>query len=92
LIEGWRIEYKTERPHSSLGYLTPEQFALTHEVKTFQPETRIRASRFGSSNTPISRTELSGPKISPRSALRMSIEAAPPVRADTSAQKDRARP
>src|SRR5262249_50839229 len=26
-IEEWRIEYKTERPHSSLGNLTPEQFA-----------------------------------------------------------------
>jgi putative transposase len=31
LIESWRIEYKTERPHSSLGYLTPEQFAQAHE-------------------------------------------------------------
>ncbi|MBR8434941.1 transposase family protein [Burkholderia cenocepacia] len=27
LIEEWRIEYNTERPHSSLGYLTPVQFA-----------------------------------------------------------------
>src|SRR6202051_5375169 len=26
-IEGWRIEYNTERPHSSLGDLTPEEFA-----------------------------------------------------------------
>ncbi len=26
LIEGWRIEYNTERPHSSLGYLTPVEF------------------------------------------------------------------
>lgn len=25
LIEEWRIEYNTERPHSSLGYLTPMQ-------------------------------------------------------------------
>jgi putative transposase len=31
LIESWRIEYNTERPHSSLGYLTPEQFAQAHE-------------------------------------------------------------
>ena len=26
-IEAWRIEYNTERPHSSLGDLAPEQFA-----------------------------------------------------------------
>ncbi len=25
-IEGWRIHYNTVRPHSSLGFLTPEQF------------------------------------------------------------------
>jgi len=27
LIEGWRIEYNTERPHSALGYKTPAEFA-----------------------------------------------------------------
>ena len=27
LIENWRIEYNTERPHSSLGDLTPEEYA-----------------------------------------------------------------
>ena len=27
LAESWRREYNTERPHSSLGYLTPEEFA-----------------------------------------------------------------
>ncbi len=26
-IAGWRIEYNEERPHSSLGYLTPNEFA-----------------------------------------------------------------
>jgi len=26
-IEAWRIEYNTERPHSSLDDLTPEQYA-----------------------------------------------------------------
>ncbi|HEX7908980.1 MAG TPA: IS3 family transposase [Paraburkholderia sp.] len=33
LIEEWRIEYNTERPHSSLGYLTPSQFARAHDAK-----------------------------------------------------------
>jgi putative transposase len=30
VIEKWRVEYNTERPHSSLGDLTPEEFAKTH--------------------------------------------------------------
>lgn len=29
-IEAWRIEYNTERTHSSLGDLTPEEFATRH--------------------------------------------------------------
>ena len=27
IIEEWRIDYNTERPHSSLKYQTPEEFA-----------------------------------------------------------------
>ena len=27
ILEGWRVEYNQERPHSSLGKLTPEEFA-----------------------------------------------------------------
>ena len=26
IIEAWWVEYNTERPHSALGYLTPEAF------------------------------------------------------------------
>jgi putative transposase len=33
LIEQWRIEYNTERPHSSLGYLAPVQFAPAHVAR-----------------------------------------------------------
>lgn len=33
LIEAWRVEYNTERPHSSLGGLTPEAYA-TAELPT----------------------------------------------------------
>jgi len=29
IIEAWRIDYNTARPHSSLGYLTPEEFAAS---------------------------------------------------------------
>jgi putative transposase len=27
LIDAWRQDYNDERPHSSIGYLTPKQFA-----------------------------------------------------------------
>jgi transposase InsO family protein len=27
LVEDWRIEYNTLRPHSTLGYLTPTDYA-----------------------------------------------------------------
>jgi putative transposase len=27
LVEDWRIEYNTVRPHSALGYLTPSDYA-----------------------------------------------------------------
>ena len=29
VIEDWREHYNTVRPHSSLGYLTPRQAAMT---------------------------------------------------------------
>ena len=43
VIEAWRIEYNTERPHSSLGNLTPEQFAKNAELlPPFGRETALR--------------------------------------------------
>ena len=27
ILEGWRVEYNQQRPHSALGYLTPEEFS-----------------------------------------------------------------
>ena len=36
LIEAWRVEYNTYRPHSSLGGLTPAEFAARHQ----EPNTR----------------------------------------------------
>ena len=31
LIEAWRVEYNTKRPHSAIGYLTPIQYAQAHQ-------------------------------------------------------------
>lgn len=41
-IESWRVEYNTERPHSSLGYRTPAEFAqacseLTNRMVAIPP-------------------------------------------------------
>lgn len=34
-IENWRLDYNQVRPHSSLGYLTQEEFRMGHaEVET----------------------------------------------------------
>jgi putative transposase len=33
IIEAWRVEYNTERPHSSLGDLTPEEFAANNLLR-----------------------------------------------------------
>ena len=33
-IERWRVEYNRERPHSSLGNLTPEEFAAKHQMSS----------------------------------------------------------
>jgi len=33
-IEKWRIEYNRERPHSSLGHLTPEEFAARNQMSS----------------------------------------------------------
>ena len=38
VIEAWRIEYNTERPHSALGNRTPEEFASS---RTRQDEERV---------------------------------------------------
>lgn len=37
LIENWRFEYNTDRPHSVLGYLTPAQFVQAHGKEGLLP-------------------------------------------------------
>jgi len=58
LIEAWRVDYNTVRPHSSLGYRTPEEFAAANgrgidigkRLPVFPvtpPYMRVRIRRFG---------------------------------------------
>lgn len=37
LIENWRVEYNTDRPHSALGYLIPAQFVQAYQKDGFLP-------------------------------------------------------
>jgi len=39
-IEQWRGRYNCERPHSSLGYLSPREFASAHRSIRSAPATR----------------------------------------------------
>lgn len=44
LIEAWRTDYNRVRPHTSLGFRTPEQFATLWEGRSL-PQTAARADR-----------------------------------------------
>ena len=44
-IERWRIEYNRERPHSSLGHLTPEEFAAKNQASSAITRTASPADR-----------------------------------------------
>jgi putative transposase len=44
LIEAWRVDYNRVRPHTSLGYRTPEQFATLHGGRSLA-QTPARADR-----------------------------------------------
>lgn len=41
IIEAWREDYNGVRPHSSLGYLTPEEYAATAAARPASPPTPV---------------------------------------------------
>ena len=43
-IAAWRIEYNEERPHSSLGYKTPKEFAAAQAAGFYTAEREARDS------------------------------------------------
>jgi putative transposase len=63
-IEAWRKEYNTERPHSSLGYRTPEEFAR----QCSEPTSRIEAIPPGRPLERMDRTALLAGKGTPMAA------------------------
>jgi len=42
IVEEWRVDYNTARPHSSLGYLTPEEF-IRQKVEKFSTGMPVEA-------------------------------------------------
>jgi putative transposase len=45
-IAAWRIEYNEERPHSSLGYRTPKEFAAKQAAGFYTAEREARDSNW----------------------------------------------
>jgi len=45
IIEGWRLEYNGLRPHSSLGYQTPDEFAARHGSSRLRSGSALPSSR-----------------------------------------------
>ncbi len=43
-IAAWKIEYNEERPHSSLGYRTPKEFAAAQAANFYIAERGARDS------------------------------------------------
>jgi len=43
-IEAWRVDYNAVRPHSSLGYRTPEEFAASVAAQPASPPTPADSS------------------------------------------------
>jgi hypothetical protein len=43
-IAAWKIEYNEERPHSSLGYRTPKEFAAAQAAGFYTAEREARDS------------------------------------------------
>jgi putative transposase len=73
IIEDWRIDYNTERPHSSLKYQTPEEFAATRPVDKAQWAQPLELPD-GSAPAPITHAANDGKQMRNRLDLRMALK------------------
>jgi hypothetical protein len=48
IVENWKQEYNNYRPHSSLGYLTPSEFARRYYKKKQVTEVKQPVEKAGS--------------------------------------------
>jgi putative transposase len=55
IIETWRIDYNSSRPHSALGYATPQEFAASHQGHA--PGEMTNSPTGGTISNPNSQTE-----------------------------------
>ena len=53
IVESWRRDYNEQRPHSSLGYLTPKEHVEGLRLALLTPNT---AERLGSQAVPVRRS------------------------------------
>ena len=51
-IEAWRQDYNQQRPHSALGYQTPQQFAAQIAARRASPPTPVAFSPENLTNSP----------------------------------------
>jgi putative transposase len=58
VLEAWRVDYNTSRPHSRLGWLTPQAYAATRRSAALRcvdgsaPRTVVITAQEGISNRP----------------------------------------
>jgi putative transposase len=71
-IEKWRVEYNRERPHSSLGNLTPEEFVAKHQTSSAVARTAWPALDQELTDA-LQRAPTSDPKLSSFSATLRNI-------------------
>jgi putative transposase len=53
-ISAWQREYNSDRPHSSLGYLTPEEFAYRWQLASPSCSTDEAEEQAGQGNPAVS--------------------------------------
>ena len=61
-IEHWRVQYNRHRPHSSLGYLSPEEFASGNRQLRSEPAARTAWPAKGMLAGALRRATVSNPK------------------------------